>query len=153
MTAAEAARARLVEEKRMQEEAQEAEPDPDPVADAFADMGMAPTITKTKRHVASNPWEARGPVSSSLAMADSGDAGSAGWDDDGDTLDLRAERCAVLPSAAARSLPLSLSQAARSNGPWLRSRRKLAEQRVAAGRERKRPAEPKPNRLSAVRAP
>ena len=30
---------------------EEPEPEPDPVAEAFADMGMAPVITKTKRHV------------------------------------------------------------------------------------------------------
>ena len=96
---AEVARARLVEEKRAQEAAQEAEDEPDPVADAFADMGMAPVITKTKRHDAINPWAERGPVSSNLAMADCDDDGSGGWDDGGDTLDLRAERClSLLPS-------------------------------------------------------
>ena len=70
----------------------EPEPEPDPVAEAFADMGMAPVITKTKRHMASNPWAERGPVSSSLAMAMDDDGGGAGWEDAGDTLDLRAER-------------------------------------------------------------
>lgn len=109
------------------EEEPEPEPEPDPVAEAFADMGMAPVITKTKRHVASNPWAERGPVSSSLAMAmddDGGDSG-AGWEDAGDTLDLRAER------------------------------RKQAEERVArggSGRAQKTTASQKTSKLAAVRA-
>lgn len=91
-------------------------------------MGMAPVIQKTKRHVASNPWAPTAPTSSSLAMAmDDEVAGDGGWDDDPDGLgleqDLRAER------------------------------RKLAEERVRAGRERKKPPSEKPTRLAATRAP
>ena len=110
------------------EEEPEAEPEPDPVAEAFADMGMAPVITKTKRHVAVNPWAERGPVSSSLAMAmddDGGGDSGAGWEDAGDTLDLRAER------------------------------RKQAEERVArggSGRAQKTTASQKNSRRAAVRA-
>ena len=110
----------------VQEPEPEPEPEPDPVAEAFADMGMEPVITKTKRHLASNPWAERGPVSSSLAMAMDDDGGGAGWEDAGDTLDLRAER------------------------------RKQAEERVArnsSGRAQKTTAAQKSSRLAAVRAP
>tara|TARA_B110001452_G_scaffold133827_1_gene111272 strand:+ start:208 stop:810 length:603 start_codon:yes stop_codon:yes gene_type:complete len=102
------------------------DPEAEPELDPFADMGMAPVINKTKRHVASNPWAPTAPTSSSLAMTMDDDvAGDGGWDDDADGLeqDLRAER------------------------------RKLAEERVRAGRERKRPPSEKPTRLAATRAP
>lgn len=102
----------------------QAEPDAEPEKDFFSDM--APVIHKTTRHVASNPWAPSAPTSSSLAMTmDDEVAGDGGWDDDADGLeqDLRAER------------------------------RKLAEERVRAGRERKKPPSEKPTRLAATRAP
>ena len=109
----------------VQEPEPEPEPEPDPVAEAFADMGMEPVITKTKRHVASNPWAERGPVSSSLAMEDDNDGG-AGWEDAGDMLDLRAERRKQAEERVARN---------------------------SSGRAQKTTASQKSSRLAAVRAP
>ena len=58
------------------------EPEPEPEPDPFAEMGMAPTIKPTKRHVAQSVWaQPAAPTNSRFAMTPD-DASTDAWGDD-----------------------------------------------------------------------
>lgn len=73
--------------------APEPEPEEEEEVDPFAGMGMAPSITKTKRHAAPSPFAKPAPVqntrlTSMLASMDEDASAAGGWGEDGgDDLD------------------------------------------------------------------
>ena len=90
----------------------EPEPEPEPEPDPFAEMGMAPVVTKTKRHQAQSVFaKPAAPSSSKFAMGigeleieDAGGSPGGGWGDEdlGDELGINARRQAVEERRQAR---------------------------------------------------